>query len=94
MYSGCSGENKRVLRKRLLELKLKFNNWEWVIGGDFNAVKNKRERVGSSSSVNSTEWRDFSSFIEGVDLVDVPCKEKSIAGFVEIVILKVDLIVS
>lgn len=52
-----------------------------MIGGDFDTVKNRRERVGRFGSVNSTEWRYFSSFIDDMDLVDVPCKGKKYSWF-------------
>ncbi|XP_058741681.1 uncharacterized protein LOC131614072 [Vicia villosa] len=74
-------EEKRLLWKCLLELKSKFTDGEWVIGGNFNAVKNNRERVESSSYVNSREWREFAAFIEETNHVDVPCKGKRYSWF-------------
>ncbi|XP_058749036.1 uncharacterized protein LOC131621996 [Vicia villosa] len=39
---------KKKLWEDLLELKEKFKDREWIIGGDFNAVNNSRERKGRS----------------------------------------------
>ncbi|XP_058733926.1 uncharacterized protein LOC131605606 [Vicia villosa] len=54
---------------------------EWIIGGDFNAVKKRNERVGRSYGRSNVEWRDFSKFIEESGLVDVPCKGKKFSWF-------------
>lgn len=81
VYSGCSGEEKRLLCNCFQELKLKFMDGEWLIGGNFNAIKNRRERVGKSAQVTSAEWRDFAAFIDGMNLIDVPCKGKKYSWF-------------
>ncbi|XP_058760861.1 uncharacterized protein LOC131634226 [Vicia villosa] len=81
VYSYCAGEDKRILWNRLLELKAMFNDGDWVVGGDFNAVKNRGERVGRSFSANSAEWSYVSAFIDDMNLVDVPCKKKKFSWF-------------
>ncbi|CAK8575810.1 unnamed protein product [Lathyrus sativus] len=43
-----------------------MGNW-----GDFNAVKSKLERKGKGR-LNFMEMKDFSSFIDAIDLVDMP----------------------
>ncbi|XP_058726722.1 uncharacterized protein LOC131598106 [Vicia villosa] len=81
VYSACSMPLKRIFWSRLLELKNKYQDGEWIIRGDFNAVKNQSERSGVSSRSNNLEWREFSDFIDKADLVDVPCKGKRISWF-------------
>lgn len=39
--------------------------------GDFNCIRNVRERCGSSSSWNSSDMRNFNNFIEGNNLMDL-----------------------
>ncbi|XP_058785271.1 uncharacterized protein LOC131660131 [Vicia villosa] len=53
----------------------------WVIAGDFNAVKNSREGKGSLGLNRSSEWRDFSEFISLSNLVDIPSKGKKFTWF-------------
>ncbi|XP_058746484.1 uncharacterized protein LOC131619402 [Vicia villosa] len=81
VYSPCSLVLKRALWSRLLALKNLHNDGEWILGGDFNAVKNQRERVGRSMRSSNVEWRDFSDFIEGSGLMDVACKGKKFSWF-------------
>ncbi|XP_058775462.1 uncharacterized protein LOC131649721 [Vicia villosa] len=71
VYSDCSREDKRLLWNSFLELKSVFNDGEWVIRGDFNAVKNRRDRVGRSECIGTTQCRDFSAFIDDMNLVGV-----------------------
>lgn len=71
VYSPCTLSLKRELWKNLLDLKLKMSDAEWIIGGDFNSVKRRSERVGISSDNNRAERMEFSDFIDGSGLVDV-----------------------
>ncbi|XP_058765712.1 uncharacterized protein LOC131639232 [Vicia villosa] len=81
VYSPCSLVLKRALWLRLLALKNLYKDGEWIMGGDFNAVKNHRERVGCSMRSSTVEWRDFSNFIEESGLMDVACKGKKFSWF-------------
>ncbi|XP_058725587.1 uncharacterized protein LOC131596868 [Vicia villosa] len=81
VYSPCSIAEKRILWSKLLHLKTVFSDSEWVIAGDFNAVKNGSERKGLSVVARSREWRDFSDFINLSNLIDVPSKGKKFSWF-------------
>ncbi|XP_058752710.1 uncharacterized protein LOC131625893 [Vicia villosa] len=81
IYSPCSLVEKRLLWGKLLSLKSKFTDREWVIGGDFNAIKNRRERNGSSALQPSCEWREFAEFIDLSNLIDILCKGKKYSWF-------------
>ncbi|XP_058754722.1 uncharacterized protein LOC131627879 [Vicia villosa] len=72
---------KRVLWRNLLALKDNYNDGEWVLGGDFNSVKNGGERKGRSVVGNQAEWEEFSGFINDLGLEDVPCKGKKFSWF-------------
>ncbi|XP_058726046.1 uncharacterized protein LOC131597359 [Vicia villosa] len=81
VYSPCSLPLKRQLWSRLLELKNNYQDGEWIFGGDFNVVKNRREIVGQYLRSSNVEWREFSDFIDDSDLVDVHCKGKKFRWF-------------
>ncbi|XP_058776769.1 uncharacterized protein LOC131651118 [Vicia villosa] len=81
VYSACSISDKRVLWSQLLLLKQKFVDGEWIIGGDFNAVKKRSERFGHGEGRSNVEWREFNEFIEESGLVDVPCRGKKFSWF-------------
>ncbi|XP_058776295.1 uncharacterized protein LOC131650610 [Vicia villosa] len=67
--------------KGLVDLKDKYKDGDWLIGGDFNSIKKGSERFGTSTSVNKLEWKEFSNFIEDCGLIDVPCKGKKYSWF-------------
>ncbi|XP_058740908.1 uncharacterized protein LOC131613239 [Vicia villosa] len=71
IYSSCCLEEKRLLWKCLLDWKQKLPEGEWIIGGEFNSVKNKKERSGKSES-SSSEMEDFAKFIDLMEVVDSP----------------------
>lgn len=55
-------------------MKNSFKDGEFLVGGDFNAIKNGRERRGMSDSGNLAEWEEFFDFINNMGLEDLPCK--------------------
>ncbi|XP_058767333.1 uncharacterized protein LOC131641013 [Vicia villosa] len=71
VYSSCFIHLKRKLWKELLELKSKYTDGEWCLGGDFNAISNSRERRGSKLHGRSTKMRDFADFISATNLIDI-----------------------
>lgn len=52
VYSSCCLSLKRDLWNNMLVLKDGFNDGEWLIGGDFNAFKNRGERNGRTAVGN------------------------------------------
>lgn len=81
VYSSCCVALKSDLWNRLLILINSFVEGEWVVRGDFNAVKNGRERKGRIDLSNQGDWEEFSGFINDKGLVDVPCKGKKLSWF-------------
>jgi hypothetical protein len=53
--------------------KLGFGNGKWCVIGDFNAVLYPEERRDlSAETFSNLEMRGFRSFLEDVDLIDLP----------------------
>lgn len=44
---------------------------EWCIGGDFNSVLNKDERIGRSSSSSYMDCENFQNFVEEMEIIDL-----------------------
>lgn len=59
VYSTCLGFEKRELWSELLNFKNRLGVGEWLVGGDFNAVKSKVEGGGIDANrlqCNFYEW--------------------------------------
>ncbi|XP_058775772.1 uncharacterized protein LOC131650047 [Vicia villosa] len=81
VYSSCDLNKKKSMWDELLELKKILLDGEWILGGDFNAIKNGKERRGRRAMLNKREAELFSEFIFKSALVDVPCKGKNFSWF-------------
>ncbi|XP_058756017.1 uncharacterized protein LOC131629235 [Vicia villosa] len=81
VYLPCMLNKKIALWKKLLELKETFKDGEWIMGGDFNAIKNIRKRKGRAVSMNNKEVELFAKFIDKSALVDIPCKGKKFSWY-------------
>ncbi|XP_058783877.1 uncharacterized protein LOC131658622 [Vicia villosa] len=82
VYSSCVLDKKKLLWANLLRLIENFKDGEWIIGGDFNAVKNVNEiRRVLGDNVNRNESRLFVEFIHNSSLVDLPCKGKKFTWY-------------
>ncbi|XP_058764170.1 uncharacterized protein LOC131637587 [Vicia villosa] len=81
VYSSCVLAKKKVMWDNILLLKNSFCDGEWIIGGDFNSIKNPSERKGRRDGGLSNEVELFGKFIEDLDLVDIPCKGKKYSWY-------------
>ncbi|XP_058776524.1 uncharacterized protein LOC131650829 [Vicia villosa] len=81
VYSPCLLIKKIALWKKLLELKETFKDGEWIMGGNFNVIKNTRERKGQGVYVHKRDMDLFSEFIDRSALVNIPCKGKKFSWF-------------
>ncbi|XP_058777150.1 uncharacterized protein LOC131651507 [Vicia villosa] len=79
VYSSCALNKKIDMWAKLLDLKENFNDGEWIIGGDYNAIKHQRK--GSSYNVNANEINPFADFIVKSNLVDISCKGEKISWY-------------
>ncbi|CAI8601773.1 unnamed protein product [Vicia faba] len=75
IYSPCTLNEKRVSWMKLLNLRNKYTHGEWVLWGYFNASKSLEERWGRSGDIRTLEMEDFCSFIDLMELIDVPMLE-------------------
>ncbi|XP_058732644.1 uncharacterized protein LOC131604201 [Vicia villosa] len=83
VYSSCVLTKKKALWERLLDLMRIYSDGEWIIGGDFNAIKNGRERKGRVGGSYKKETELFAEFIHKSSLVDIPCKGKKFSWYSE-----------
>ncbi|KAI5429679.1 hypothetical protein KIW84_034305 [Lathyrus oleraceus] len=65
-------KGKRKLWRSLIDLKRKLRARCWIVGGDFNFVVCKEERNDVRDSRRDFEMIEFSSFVEEMNLIDVP----------------------
>ena len=74
VYSSCNLHVKRQMWADLLEIRQREPSNSWCILGDFNSIRNERERRGiNSSNGNKRELQGFNNFIDNMELVDIPC---------------------
>lgn len=71
VYSSCVLSCKRDLWKNILDRKSYFFDGEWIIVGDFNAIKNRSDRRGTVAGGSNVEREEIYSFIDNSDLEDV-----------------------
>ncbi|XP_058767498.1 uncharacterized protein LOC131641214 [Vicia villosa] len=81
IYSSCDLRKKKTLWNDFLILMEKYKDGEWILGGNFNAIKNDRERRGRAVSNNPREVELFAEFINKSSLVDIPCKGKKFSWY-------------
>jgi hypothetical protein len=73
VYAKCDLPSKRRLWQNISMSKLGFGNGKWCVIGDFNAVLYPEERRDlSAETFSNLEMRGFRSFLEDVDLIDLP----------------------
>ncbi|XP_058776198.1 uncharacterized protein LOC131650510 [Vicia villosa] len=81
IYSSCDLGKKKIMWNNLLTMMERFKDGEWVMGGDFNAIKNASERKGRAVMHNNREVALFADFINKTSLVDIQCKGKKFSWF-------------
>ncbi|XP_058784306.1 uncharacterized protein LOC131659082 [Vicia villosa] len=72
VYAACELNSRRSLWKSLIDFKLKNVPGSWCVGGDFNNISNKEERIDMSNRSYKKEIYSFKAFIEEMELVDPP----------------------
>ncbi|XP_058759232.1 uncharacterized protein LOC131632500 [Vicia villosa] len=69
-----------VLRRRLwagfIDRRLKSGNEKWCLGGDFNEITSRAERLGAGGGFNLRGMEEFREFIASMGVVDIPCVGK------------------
>ena len=74
VYSSCILQVKRQMWADLLEIRQRELCNSWCILGDFNSVRNEKKRRGINQfSGNNREMQGFNNFIDGMEMVDLPC---------------------
>jgi exonuclease III len=81
VYSPCSLSGKRKLWNDLLEFKLNNEPGDWCLGGDFNSISKVGERRGRNGPGSQSERAEFVSFIDALEVTDVPVTGKKFTWF-------------
>ncbi|XP_058757182.1 uncharacterized protein LOC131630421 [Vicia villosa] len=69
----CNAILRREVWKNLLRLKNSIVGEDRCIGGDFNSVMFKEERLGKSAGSCGKDSIDFLNFVEEMELIYLPC---------------------
>lgn len=69
VYGPCDRKRRRELWKELGAVA-GLEDWPWVVGGDFNITRFEDKRAGRAK--NTMAMRDFSRFIDDMELIDLP----------------------
>ena len=70
VYGTLKENQKQAFIESLTDLKTLAQNREWIIGGDFNLIRNLDEKKGGIRSLNSASTL-FNNTISDLDLIDV-----------------------
>lgn len=68
IYAPCSRAGRRALWESLKDLMNRKNGC-WLLGGDFNTVRCREEKIGRH--IDSRSMSDFSTFINELQLIDL-----------------------
>ena len=77
VYAPNDVGDRRVCWESLLKLKGEFG-YPWCIGGDFNEIRNLRERQGCARRYRG--MREFNEFIHRLEFVDIPLLGRRFTG--------------
>jgi len=74
VYSSCNLHEKTQMWTELLEIRQRDPCNSWCILGDFNSIRNERERMWvNKASGNKREMQGYNNFIDNMEMVDIPC---------------------
>ncbi|KAL1174575.1 hypothetical protein V6Z11_A04G023300 [Gossypium hirsutum] len=68
IYAPNSSTDQRILWDEIIGLRNQFNS-AWIIGGDFNVIRNRSERRNYKS--NEEGSKEFGEFIDKCKLIDL-----------------------
>ena len=86
IYYVCILRDKKLLWEELTNIKAAFQELVWCFCGDFNTIRSRRKRKGSSgrgdiSCGHTSEINGFNRFIESNLLLDLPIVGKKYTWF-------------
>lgn len=73
IYAPCCVSARRELWNCILAKSSAASNVEWCLGGDFNEISNREERLGEGGHFNRNNLEVFREFIARMGVVDIPC---------------------
>ncbi|XP_058725892.1 uncharacterized protein LOC131597200 [Vicia villosa] len=72
IYAPCTSLGRRKMWLQLSDLKRNAVGEEWCIGGDYNSVLFKEERLGKHGGHQGKDSEAFHRFVEKMELIDLP----------------------
>ncbi|XP_058746695.1 uncharacterized protein LOC131619638 [Vicia villosa] len=73
IYAPGSTSDRRVLWSELLVLGAASSDVLWCLGGDFNEVTAREERLGGGINSSRRGMEEFRDFIGSMGVEDIPC---------------------
>ena len=90
IYSPCQLNKKLEMWKEILHIKQLNNCKLWCMVGDFNSIRNQKERRGMTiGGSNSREVSEFNKFIDKSCVNDIPMVGRKYNGIDRMEHLKV-----
>ncbi|XP_058786284.1 uncharacterized protein LOC131660936 [Vicia villosa] len=71
VYAPCNYITRTRVWRSIIRRKLASSGEEWCVGGDFNTVMYKEERIGIGTGSFSRDSNDFCNFVETMELIDL-----------------------
>ncbi|XP_058774472.1 uncharacterized protein LOC131648760 [Vicia villosa] len=72
IYAPCNSLGRKEMWLQLINLKRNVVGEEWCIGGDYNSVLYKEERIGKYGGHLGKDCEAFQRFVEEMDIIDLP----------------------
>ncbi|XP_058762540.1 uncharacterized protein LOC131635919 [Vicia villosa] len=73
IYAPCNAVARRDLWKSLVDRRNNCGGEEWCLGGDFNEITSREERLGGVGYLNVRGMEEFREFFVRMGVVDIPC---------------------
>lgn len=77
VYAPCDTTERRILWNLVENIIATLGNIMYCVVGDFNAIRDERERVGRGSVVDQRDISAFRDFIDFGNLFELPLTERA-----------------
>lgn len=81
VYAPCNSAEKRILWDLIRNVISQIGDCLYAVVGDFNAIRDKRERKGRGLVVDHRDISAFCDFIAEANLFELPLRDKAFTWF-------------